>query len=138
MEAARDTQPAPHARGGASPHLADEVPLRSLQDDVEALIDDGKTYFQAELAFQKSRALFVAEEAKIALVLGIAGALLALLTLIGLTVGLIIALAQHIGPWWAAAIVVSLLALGTFLLLRAAQRRWIRLISAFQDSGGAQ
>ena len=145
MDPLRDNGPASPLRGGPAADGPDAAapagsaggePLRSLQDDVAALLSDGRTYFDAELAFQKSRALYVAEEGKSALVLGIAGALLALLTLIGLTVGLIIALAQHIGPWAAAAVVVVALAIGTFVLLRAAQRRWVNLMAAFQDEPG--
>ena len=36
---------------------------RSLLDDVRALIDDGKTYLEAEVGFQKTRVAFVADRA---------------------------------------------------------------------------
>lgn len=117
-------------RGGTAPSTDDAPPLRSLQEDVEALIEDGKTYFQAEVAFQKARAAFLAEEAKRALVLGVVGALFASLTLIGLTVGIIVALAPLVGPWTAVAIVVAALALCTFLALWKAQGHWKRLMGA--------
>lgn len=105
-------------------------PLRSLQEDVEALVEDGRTYLAAEIAFQKVRAAFLAEEAKRALVLGVLGALFASLTLIGLVVGLIVALAPLIGPWVAVTVVVAALALCTFIALRAAQRHWSSLMDA--------
>ena len=77
------------------------------------------------------------DRGKSALVYAIAGALFALMTLLGLTVGLIISLAQLVGPWVASGIVVLALALGAFLLLRAAQRRWNLLMAAFANKGDA-
>lgn len=122
-----DQSPALPEQGG--PETA-APPLRSLQEDLEALVEDGRTYLAAELAFQKVRAAFLAEQAKRALVLGVLGALFASLTLIGLVVGLIVALAPLIGPWVAVMVVVAALALCTVLALLAAQRRWASLMSA--------
>ncbi|MCH2488193.1 MAG: hypothetical protein MK010_10690, partial [Erythrobacter sp.] len=42
----------------------------SLTDDIFALFDDGKTYVEAEIAFQKSRSSFVANRAKLAVAYG--------------------------------------------------------------------
>lgn len=131
-----DDMAAPETRGGPSPSAADQ-PRRSLVDDVGALLGDGRTYLEAEVAYQKSRALFVVDRGKAALVYAIAGALFALMTLLGLTVGLIISLAQLVGPWIASAIVVVALGLVAFLLLRAAQQRWNSLMEAFGASGDA-
>lgn len=130
--------PADDPAESVNPHEpASDRPRRSLAADVEALVDDGRTYLEAELAYQKSRALFVVDRGKSALVLAIAGALFALMTLLGLTVGLIISLAQLVGPWIASAIVVLALALAAFLLLRAAQRRWESLMRAFAGATAA-
>jgi len=134
-----DDRIAPPARGDAglpeapeaSPADEDDAPdLRSLREDVEALIEDGKTYLEAELIYQKTRAAFVAEEAKAAFVFGAVGAAFALLALIGLTVGLIFALSPWLTAWGASAVVVGLLAIGAFLAMRAASRRWSRLMKA--------
>lgn len=104
---------------------------------MEALVEDGRTYLAAEVAFQKVRAAFLAEEAKKALVLGVVGALFASLMLIGLVVGLIVALAPLIGPWVAVAVVVAALGLCTFFALRAAQRHWVAMMGAIlPDSDG--
>jgi len=121
---------APEQRGGPSASAAGE-PRRSLLEDAGALLEDGRTYIEAELAYQKSRALHVVDRGKSALVCAIAGALFALLTLIGLTVGLIISLAQVVGPWIASIAVVLVMAGIAGLLLRAAQRRWNALMAAF-------
>lgn len=118
-----------------APLASDELEpeLRSLRDDVEALIDDGKTYLEAEVVYQKTRAAFVADRAKGALIFGAVAALLGFLALIGLTVGLIIALIPLLTAWGASALVVMLLLLGALLAMRAASSRWNRLMGAIQD-----
>jgi hypothetical protein len=115
--------------------LAAESDDRSLLDDVEALIDDGKTYFEAELAFQKTRAGFVADRAKAAVVFGTLAALLGFLALIGLTVGLIIALTPWLSAWGASALVVALLLVAAGLAARAAAGRWNSLMQAIGGGG---
>ena len=109
---------------------------RSLREDVEALIDDGKTYLEAELAYQKTRAAFVADRAKGALVFGAVAALFAFLALIGLTVGLIIALTPWLTAWGASALVVGLLIVGALIAARSAGKRWSKLMAAIQDDKG--
>ena len=110
----------------------DDDDVRSLREDVAALIDDGKTYLEAELNFQKTRAAFVADRAKAAVVFGAVAALLGFLALIGLTVGAIIALTPALTAWGASALVVALLLVGAFLAVRAAGKRWSRLMAAIQ------
>ncbi|MEC7819251.1 MAG: phage holin family protein [Pseudomonadota bacterium] len=88
-------------------------PRHSLTDDLFALLDDGKTYFEAELAFQKSRTSFVANRAKMAVAYGAAAFGILHLALIAVTVGIVIALAPLVGPWIATLIVGGvLIALG--------------------------
>ena len=111
---------------------ADEHDDRSLFDDVQALIEDGKTYLEAELTFQKTRAAFVADRVRVAVVLGAVAVMLGSLALIGLTVGLIIALAPLLTAWGASALVVALLLVGAFLAARAAAKRWNHLMAAIQ------
>ncbi len=107
-----------------------EGEARSLLDDVQALIDDGKTYLEAELGFQKTRAAFVADRAKSTMVYGALAALLAFLALIGLTVGAIIALTPLLTAWGASALVVAVLLLAAALAVRAAARTWSGLMRA--------
>lgn len=109
---------------GRSPALPSDLPddfdpapnaardQHSLMGDIDALIADGKTYFEAELTYQKSRAGFAANRLKWMVVYGAAAFGLLHLALIALTVGAVIALSPLTGPWIATGIVVILLVLG--------------------------
>jgi len=134
-----DDRIAPPARGGAAlpevppepaPAEADVQDLRSLRDDVEALIDDGRTYLEAELIYQRTRAAYVAEETKTTVILGAVGAMFAFIALVGLTVGLIIALIPWLTAWGASAVVVGALGIAALIAIRAAGTRWNRLMQA--------
>ena len=107
---------------------------RSLLDDVHTAIEDGKTYLEAELLYQKTRAAFIADRAKGALIFGAVAALLGFLALIGLTVGLIIALTPLLTAWGASAAVVALLLVAAALAVRAAASRWNRLMAAIEST----
>ncbi|HEY6815844.1 MAG TPA: phage holin family protein [Croceibacterium sp.] len=126
----RDDTDMPEPDADALPEGGLEAEARSLLDDVHALIDDGKTYLEAELGFQKTRAAFVADRAKSTVVYGAIAALLGFLALIGLTVGSIIALTPLLTAWGASAAVVALLLLAAGLAVRAAARKWSSLMQA--------
>src|SRR5690606_5989889 len=70
----QDERLAPPGDGPGLPTESEEPLLdsghgeRSLIEDVEALIEDGRTYLEAEIAYQKTRAAFVADRAKAALI----------------------------------------------------------------------
>jgi hypothetical protein len=124
------------AAGSAPPAAADASAApdgadRSLLEDLEALYADGRTYLSAEIAFQQSRAAYVGAKAKSAAIFGVAAALLALLALIGLTVGLIITLAPLIGPLGATLLVVAVLLIVAFLCVRRATKALSALTGAF-------
>lgn len=115
---------------------ADEqsVPVGSLSDDVAALIDDGKTYVAAEMAFQKTRIAYAADRGKSGIAMGVAALAAVHLALIGLVVGLIIALSPLITPWGATALVVGvLLVVGAILALKA-KTRFESLAGAFKEA----
>ena len=120
------------------PSVSGEMPeaggRRSLFDDFETLIDDGRTYFQAELHYQKSRAGFVANRMKLAIAFGVVAAFFAVLATIGLTVGLIIALTPLITAWGATAVVVLAWLLIAYLLVRRASRAWSELSAALSQA----
>jgi len=126
LPAIEDDNPAPAGDGGDA---------RSLRDDVEALIEDGRTYLEAELGYQKTRAAFVADRAKGAVIFGAVAVLLGFLALVGLTLGLIIALAPYLTAWGSSALVVFLLLLAAGLSMRAASARWSRLMQAIESGG---
>ena len=92
-------------------------PDHSLLGDLDALLADGKTYLESEVAYQKSRAGFTANRLKWSVIYGAAAFGLLHLALIALTVGVVIALSPLTGPWIATGIVVALLVIGALLLL---------------------
>lgn len=122
----------------AQDSAAGEPNERSLREDVEALIEDGRTYLEAELVFQKTRAAYVADRAKGAVIFGAIAAVLAFLALIGLTVGLIIALTPLITAWGASAVVVAGLLLAALLSARKAGKSWSKLMAAIEGPEGDQ
>lgn len=105
----------------------------SLTDDVVALFEDGKTYVEAELAYQKSRAAFAAENGKWAALLGISALGLIHLALIALVVGAIIALAPIVTAFGAIAIVVGVLLAVAFGLLVVMRRHTQAIGKAFSE-----
>jgi hypothetical protein len=127
---------APPAAGAGDSADGFDAEPRSLIDDVHALIDDGKTYLEAELGFQKTRAAFVADRAKSTMVFGAVAALLAFLALVGLTVGSIIALTPLLTAWGASALVVLLLLAAAALAARGAARKWNSLLRAITGDPG--
>lgn len=110
---------------------------RSLIDDVEVLIEDGKTYLEAELNFQKTRALFVGEQAKGVALYGLVGLVFAWMALIGLTIGLIFALTPALGGWGATGVVVVIWLIVAAVALAAAAKRWRALVSSFERGSDA-
>jgi hypothetical protein len=104
---------------------------RSLIDDVEVLIEDGKTYLEAELNYQKTRALFAGDRAKGVALYALAALIFAWMALIGLTIGLIFALTPAIGPWGATGAVVIAWLVVAGAAGAAAAGRWRQLVSSF-------
>lgn len=108
-------------------------PDRSLTEDIGALIDDGKTYVEAELAYQKSRLAFVANRSKsgIGFVLAAFGFLH--LALIGLVVGGIFTLIPIMGAGFATLAVVGALLLGVVIFGVLAKQRFGKVGEAFRE-----
>lgn len=103
---------------------ADDAADRSLLDDVQQLIDDGRTLLEAELAYQKSRAAVAAQGAKSIAAWGGLAVVLVCFALMALTFGLVLGLASIIGPWLATLVTVLVLLSAAALCARAAARRW--------------
>lgn len=106
---------------------------RSLAEDLKELLDDGRTLLQAEFAYQKARGLFAADAFKSIALYSAVAALLGVLALMGLTVGLIIALTPYLTAWGATAVVVLGLLLVAFLLVKSATGRWQRMMATLSD-----
>lgn len=103
---------------------------RSLVDDVRQLIDDGKTYVEAELAYQSTRAQFVVDHISQAALKGLIGAVFLLIALITLSVGVLIALQARVGIWVAIAIVVAFWAVAAAILFQRMFRGFRQIKSA--------
>jgi uncharacterized membrane protein len=110
------------------PPLVKDQPVdaaeRSLVDDVRAMVEDGRTLLEAELAYQKSRAALAGRTAKsmagwIALALS-----LVFFALMALVMGLLLILAPLLGALGATLVVVFALLGGAAFSGWIATRRW--------------
>ena len=115
------------------PVQADGDVSRSLIDDIGDLVGDAQTWFDAELGYQKVRAAFVGANLKQALALGLAAVLLILVAVMGLTFGLILALAPLVSAWGATAIVAGVLLLAALLCGRSASKAGRAAIAAIRE-----
>lgn len=123
----------------SGPDSADATPGdsfdESITDEIAALIDDGRTYAEAEIAFQKTRASIAGKSVGFAAGY-VAVALIVLhVAVLALAVGMVMALAPLVTIWGAIAIVVGvLLALTAWFLLKA-KHHASRLGLMFGSSG---
>ncbi len=122
-----DLSPEPHFEEG-------------VVDDLSNLIDDGISYAQAEIAFQKTRAALAGKSAGFAALYVVVALFLLHIALLALAVGLVIALEPLVTIWGAIAIVVGgLLLLTAWLGLKARGRaqRISALFSGNSNGDGA-
>ena len=115
----------------------DEEALRdaSLTEEITSLIEDGKTYAEAELAYQKTRAGFVADRGKSAALYGLFALGFVHLALIALVVGMVLALTPSLGALGATGAVVGALLLGVLILLLRLRAKAREISEAFKDEG---
>jgi hypothetical protein len=136
-----DTEPGPH-----DPALAPESDAETggeggsgfdtLRDDVAALVEDARTYAEAEIAFQKTRAGLVAKHSGRAIAALVLALVLLHIALIALAVGAVIALAPLVTIWGAILIVVGAMLAGVGVLVWAALRDG-KLLAALFGPGDA-
>ena len=117
---------------------ASDPPLGSLADDVSALIEDGKTYVEAEIAYQKTRAGFAGQQTKQGLIFGLGALAFLHLALIGLVVGLIIALTPYLSPFGAVGTVVGVLLIGVVVFGWLASKRFKAIGAACKSDDNEQ
>ncbi|HSJ79047.1 MAG TPA: phage holin family protein [Erythrobacter sp.] len=103
-----------------------------LRDDITALVEDARTYAEAEIAFQKTRAGLAGKMVGRAVVLLVLALLLFHIALIALAVGAVIALAPYVTIWGAIAVVVGVLLAGVVALALAAKGDGKRLGAMFE------
>lgn len=119
----------------AEPGQKDDASFdESLTDELAALIDDGRTYAKAELAFQKARARLAGRSVGMALALAIVAIILLHIAFLALAVGMVMALAPLVTIWGAIAVVVGGLLLGVGLLVYGAIGHGKLLAELFSDS----
>lgn len=104
---------------------------RSLQEDINALIDDGRTYVEAELAFQKSRLSLAANRSKSGVIYILAALAFLHLALICAVIGGIITLIPLLGPGGATLAVTGGLLVGVAAFLWMARAKFMSLSNAF-------
>ena len=105
----------------------------SLLSDVEALVADGKTYAEAELAFQKTRLLYASDKAKAAAMFTGVAAVFVVMAIVALVLGAVLALTPLIGALGATAVVFVALLVCAGVLVMLAKARIGDLIKAFEN-----
>jgi hypothetical protein len=118
------------------PLTVENAAERSLVDDVRQLASDGRTLLEAELAYQKSRALVAGQAAKGVAGWGALALALVFFALMALVLGLVLVLAEAIGALWAT--IAAFLGLLAFAALSGwfALRRWQRASAQLTDAEG--
>ena len=134
--AEQDPDLAAPAAGDAVPEPLDPPASheRSLTDDLVAMLDDGKTYVEAEVQYQKTRAAFAFDRGKAGAFYGLLAFALLHLALVALVVGAVIALSPAIGAWAATALVTVVLALAGGGFAWRAKTRFDRLAEAYRET----
>jgi hypothetical protein len=128
------------AATGVDPEGDDATTANSfteLRDDVAALVEDARTYAEAEIAFQKTRAGLAAKAAGRAMVFLVLAVVLLHIALIALAVGAVIALAPLVTIWGAIAIVVGVMLVGVALLVLSAISKGKLLAAMFAEDNTA-
>ncbi len=116
----------------------DSNSFTSLRDDITALVDDARTYAEAEIAFQKTRAGLAGKAAARALAMLVLAVVLLHIALIALAVGVVIALAPLVTIWGAIAIVVGVLIAGVAALVLIAVGNGKMLSAMFAPGSEAE
>ena len=105
---------------------------RSLVDDVKHLVADGRTLLEAELAYQKSRAVVAGAGFKSMAGWGALALALVFFALMAGVVGLMIGLGGLIGMFAATAVMVAALLVMAGLAGLAVSKRWSRMTAALE------
>jgi len=96
----------------------------SLSDDLRALLEDGQTLVEAELAYQRQRVAFGWNRLKGIALLLVGALFFAFFVLVALVVGLLLALTPLLGAWGALGVVTLGLAALTGVCFFAAVARF--------------
>lgn len=116
------------------PLTKDDPATRSLVADARQLVEDGRTLLEAELAYQKSRALVAGQAAKGVAGWGALALVLVFFALMALVLGLVLALTPLIGALGATVAVVLGVLAAAALCGWIAARRWQRASAQLNDA----
>lgn len=116
------------------PLTKDDPVTRSLVGDLRQLVEDGRTLLEAELAYQKSRALVAGEAAKGVAGWGALALALVFFALMALVLGLVLALTPLLGAFGATAAVVLGVLAAAALCGWIAAKRWERASVQLSDA----
>lgn len=105
----------------------------SLMDEASALIDNARTYAEAELGFQKTRAAFAGRLVGVSLGLIVVALILLHIAFLALAVGLVLAFEPVVGIWGSIGLVFGGLLLVVALLGWGAFTRARKLASLFSS-----
>lgn len=109
----------------------EELGEPTLVDELTSLLEDGRTYAEAEIAYQKTRAAYVGQQAKGIAITGGIAALFVVLAIFALVFGAILALTPLVGAIGATAIVFAALLVLAFVLIRIASSKAKAMMRAF-------
>lgn len=123
----------PHAGINAGISAGSPTQKAPLIEDITSLIDSGRNYVEAEVAFQKTRASVAASSGAKAAGAVVLALMVFNIALIALAVGLIMALQPLITIWGAIGVVVGTLLVVTLLLVRSAVSRGKAISAMFGD-----
>lgn len=115
---------------------ATEAAEATLLADIEALVEDGKTYAEAELAFQKTRLLYASGKARSAAIYTGVAAIFVTMAVVALVLGAVLALTPLFGAIGAAGTVFAVLLVFALVLVLLAKAKIGQLIDAFEDEDG--
>lgn len=122
-----------HEEGApVDPASEEDLPLI---DELRRLGDDARTYAEAEIAYQKSRAIAVGQTVRKVAILAVAAFVVAVFALVALVAGLLMGLSGIVGPWWATAIVAGGLVFAALVAVLAARSHWRRMMARITGSG---
>lgn len=116
------------------PLTKDDPAERSLVGDVRQLVEDGRTLLEAEMAYQKSRAVVAGQAVKGVVGWGALALVLVFFALMALVLGLVLALTPLIGALGATAIVVLGVLTAAALCGWVAAKRWERASAQLGDT----
>ncbi|WP_424771773.1 phage holin family protein [Pontixanthobacter sp.] len=98
------------------------------------MLNDGRTYVEAEIAFQKTRLSLAANRSKSGIIYVLGALALLHLALIALVIGAVISLIEWLGPVGATCAVVGTLLVGVAIMLWLARDKFKNLANAFKDN----